>query len=551
MNETVRLAADRAADGAKRARTHVARLCGWRAWAAALVAGSASILAMAPFFAAWVLFATLPVLVWLLDGTASSPRRVAIRRALAVGWWFGFGYHAAGLFWIGEAFLVEAEIFAWLLPFAVTLMPAGLALFFAAATGLAARLWTSGWRRVLLLAVTVSAAEWLRGHVLTGFPWNLFGYALTEPLVLLQSASILGIYGLTLLVLIVAMLPAVMLADGGGPRREMIGALVAIGLLAGLVAFGATRLAVSQVRTAENVRIRIVQPSVPQREKWRPERQREFFQRHLDLSATAPDGVIDGLAGVTHVVWPEAAMPFQPLRSPEALAAIADRLGDSRWLIAGALRADVDPTGRRRAYNSLITFGREGAAAIYDKIHLVPFGEYLPFQPLLESVGLQQLTRMRGGFSVGETPRPLIEVPGLPPIGPLICYEAIFPSEVVQSQRRPGLLINVTNDGWFGLTTGPRQHFQQARVRAVEEGIPLLRAANNGISAMVDPYGRVLAKLELDVVGTIDVDLPTPLTLTLTGLAGEIVFAILWTCIVLTLIICRPIKFATCSDKSG
>jgi apolipoprotein N-acyltransferase len=185
-------------------------------------------------------------------------------------------------------------------------------------------------------------------------------------------------------------------------------------------------------------------------------------------------------------------------------------------LAAGALRVEAPPGGsgrtRRRIFNSLMIFGDEGRlAALYDKIHLVPFGEYLPFQAALEAIGLEQLTRVRGGFDAGTTPRPLLEASGLRVL-PLICYEVIFPSELVQGAERPALMLNVTNDGWFGQTTGPHQHLHQARVRAVEEGIPIVRAANNGISAVIDARGRILGSLGLDVRGTIDSVVPRALT---------------------------------------
>jgi apolipoprotein N-acyltransferase len=216
--------------------------------------------------------------------------------------------------------------------------------------------------------------------------------------------------------------------------------------------------------------------------------------------------------GIALVVWPEAAMQFRPLEHPEALTAIADLLPDSGpLLLSGGLREESDRSGGNppTAFNTLTAIDPAGKpVAIYDKIHLVPFGEYLPQQAILEAVGLQQLTRLRGGFASGPTPRPLIHLPGLPPISGLICYEAIFPAAIVQGEERPGLIVNVTNDGWFGNTTGPRQHLFQARVRAVEEGLPLIRAANNGISAMIDAHGRVTGMLGLNVRGVIDAAIP-------------------------------------------
>jgi apolipoprotein N-acyltransferase len=516
---------------------------GWRRRAAAFAAGAVSVLAMAPFFAWPVLWITLPTLVWLIDGASCADDQHSARwyrrpeaAAAEIGWWFGFGYFVPGLFWIGEAFLVEAETFAVLLPFAVTLLPAGLALFYAAAAAIAARLRTHGARRVLALALTLSGAEWLRGHILSGFPWNTLGYALTYPLPLMQSAAVLGIYGLTLTAVLVFALPPVLWseapAESAGRRRRAAALAVALVPLAAMALLGQARLTLGAQATVPDIKIRIVQPSVPQREKWRPENQGRIFRDHLALSATSPTGVTDNLAGVTHVIWPEAAMPFLPLDYPDVRAAIGRALPPGTFLITGALRAEPAPPGSsrpRRIFNSILVFGEEGSlAGRYDKTHLVPFGEYLPLQSLLEAIGLQQLTRLRGGFDVGVTPRPLLYVPRLPPAAPLICYEAIFPGTVVQSAERPALLLNVTNDGWFGDTTGPRQHLQQARVRAVEEGLPLVRAANNGISAAIDGYGRILARIELNARGTVDVALPAALAPPPYAQLGDTIFFALW-----------------------
>jgi apolipoprotein N-acyltransferase len=495
-----------------------------------------------------VLWITLPVLVWLIDG-ATCPRAPGQGNhpvlpwyarppvaAAEIGWWFGFGYFVPGLFWVGEAFLVEAETFALLLPFAVTLLPAYLALYWGAAAGLAARFWTSTPNRVLTLALTLSAAEWTRGHALSGFPWNTLGYALTYPLPLMQSAAVLGIYGLTLASVLIFALPAVLwselparTAGGRGRARALAVALVPLALMA---LCGHIRLALAQAAMVPGVKVRIVQPSVPQREKWRPEKQERIFLDHLALSATDPAGNRDNLADITHVIWPEAAMPFLPLDHPDVLASIGRALPQGTFLITGALRAEPAPAGAprpRRVFNSILAFGDQGSLlSRYDKTHLVPFGEYLPLQPLLEAIGLRQLTRLRGGFDVGATPRPLLQVPRLPPAAPLICYEAIFPAALVAGNQRPGLLLNVTNDGWFGDTSGPRQHLHQARVRAVEEGLALLRAANNGISAAVDPYGRILAQLDLDARGTLDVGLPAALAPPPYARLGDLIFLVLW-----------------------
>lgn len=566
---------------AARAR-HIRELRGWRRSAVAFGAGALSVLAMAPFFVAPVLFVTLPVFIWLIDGSLSGDASVrrdgedvtkrsiicartahGLKRAAVAGWWFGFGYFLFGMFWIGEAFLVEAEKFAWLLPAAVMLLPAGLALFFAAAGALTVLLWRPGFGRVVALATALGLTEWLRGHILTGLPWNTLGYALTWPETLMQSAGLVGIYCLTILAVFVFASPLVRVTDwaeqttdtfpgaSGSVRATsfltpLSGMGVAAFVLVGLWTYGSVRLAGDTGARVPGVNLRIVQPSIRQRDKWQPDKQREIFDLHVALSRTNAAGVRDDLSGITHVIWPEAAMPFLPLDTPQALAEIGEMLPDGVLLISGALRVDwpnealrtgevprstntapsassdattkagdpshggaSDRPRQRRAYNSLMVFGSEGGlTALYDKIHLVPFGEYLPFQDALESIGLEQLTRLRGGFATGRTPRPLLDIPGLPPLLGLVCYEAIFPGEIVQGQERPGLIVNVTNDGWFGNTTGPRQHFHMARVRAAEQGVSVVRVANNGISAVIDPYGRAIARLELDQRGVADSALP-------------------------------------------
>jgi apolipoprotein N-acyltransferase len=528
-------------------------LGGWRRRAAALAAGSASVLALAPFFVWPVLFVTLPVLVWLIDGACAvhlarggagagedAGRNRWLRRgdlvAAEIGWWFGFGYFLAGLFWIADAFLVDAETFAVLLPFAVTLLPAGLALFYGTAAGIAARFWRAGPERVLVLALAISGGEWLRGHLLTGFPWNLIGYALTYPLALMQSAAYLGIYGLGLCAVLIFALPAVLWSAAprgpSGRRRKALAAAVAIAplSLAGLI--GELRLSGAGPGMVAGVKVRIVQPNVAERDKWRPANQERIFLDHLTLSHTNPAGEIDGAQGITHLVWPEAALPFLVLEHSGARAAIGSMLPPGALLITGGLRAETAAAGAaqaRQIFNSILVFGEGGSLATrYDKIRLVPFGEYLPLQATLEAVGLRQLTGLRGGFATGASPRSLLFVPGLPPVAPLICYEAVFPHAIVETTERPGLLLNVTNDGWFGDTTGPRQHFHQARVRAVEEGVALIRVANTGISAVVDAHGRIRARLGLNLRGTIDAELPAPLPAPPYARFGDALFFALW-----------------------
>jgi len=556
----------RAVTAASGLAAYVVALTGWRRAGLAIAAGALSVLALAPFFLWPVLFVTMPVLVWLVDGARGAAVRDclpdvygATRRAFSAGWLFGLGYFAAGLFWIGEAFLVEAEIFAWLMPFAVTILPAGLALFWGLATAAAQRFWHQGLSRVLTLAVSLGAIEWIRGHIFTGFPWNALGYMLTSTDALMQSAAVFGVYALSLWAVLIFAAPLVLLADAGaepaadnGAARAKCRPAVAALAIAGLPlvlawSWGAIRLASDDAPDVAGVQFRIVQPSIPQRDKWLGEKQGDIFRAHLGLSRQKATGEVDDLSGITHVVWPEAAMPFRPLDHPEALETIKGLLGTSVYLFAGALRVAAPPpaadgvavpSGRPKAFNSLMVFGPGGGlVALYDKIHLVPFGEYLPWQSTLEWIGLQQLTRQRGGFSTGPQPRQPLRVAGLPPVIILICYEAIFPGEAVQTAERPGLIINVTNDGWFGNTTGPRQHFHQSRVRAVEEGLPLIRSANNGISAMVDAKGRVRSKLGMNERGVIDTTLPAALPATLYVRFGSLI------------LICHLAFFAACAIR--
>ena len=503
----------------------ISRLRGKRRVIAAIIAGAISVLAFAPVFFFPILFLTMPVLVWLIDGS-DGPRGAA-----RDGWAFGFGYFLANLFWIGEAFLVEAEKFALLMPFAVTILPAGLALFWAAAAAGARAFWRTGTSRVLVLAIALSMAEWLRGHVLTGLPWNVLGYALTYPLELMQSAAIMGVYALTLVAAAAFAAPLVIAADTESthPRNVLFRAvLFAVLPIAVLSAFGAWRLSMSPIVNVTGVNLRIVQPSVPQREKWQPQHQGAIFSQHLAMSATGPDGKQDDLAGITHVIWPEAAMPFLPLERPEALDAIGAMLPDGAVLVTGALRREKQASGEQQGFNSLMAFGDQGQLiATYDKAHLVPFGEYLPFDSVLGAIGFKKLTQGLGSFASGPTLRPFLQIPGLPPVAGLIFYEGLFPGHVVDRSARPGLIVNVTNDGWFGDTTGPRQHFHQTKVRAVEEGLPVVRAANNGISAIIDPYGRVRGQLGLNVSGVTDAPLPQAAGLTPFVRLGDSVFIVL------------------------
>ena len=508
---------------------------GWRRALIAVAAGAVSALAMAPFNVWPVLFVTIPVLVWLVDGSAAGRLSGAWTAGVA-GWCFGFGYFVAGLYWVGYAFLVDAKTFGWLLPVAVAGLPAYLAIFTGLGLAGARLIWVRGPERVLALAAMLTMAEWLRGHLLTGFPWNTFGYALTQPLALAQSVSLTGLWGLTFVAVAVFASPAVLAddrIDTPNPWRAPIAALL---VLAGLTAYGAARLAIHPTDYVSGVRLRIMQPNLQQDVKFNYAAKDEVMARYIALSERATGPQSDGLRNITHLIWPESAFPFFLTREPGALAQIAamlkagaDKAGTSlpgTELIVGAVRPAAAASGPR-AYNSVYVIDPDGSIrGIYDKVHLVPFGEYLPFQSWLEKLGLRQLTKQVGGFLAGNRRRAM-DLAGAPKMLPLICYEVIFPGSAVPNAERPGWLVNLTNDGWFGISTGPYQHLQQARVLAIAEGLPLVRAANTGISAVIDPVGRIVASLPLGEVNIFDSNLPKPIAPTVFVALGDTPLAVL------------------------
>ncbi len=479
---------------------------GWRRRLIAFAAGAVSALAMAPFNLWPVLFVTLPVLIWLLDGAGAG--RTGLRTAFFTGWWFGFGYFVAGLYWIGMAFLVDAEQFAWLMPFAVIGLPMFLAIFHALAALAARAMWSASPARIFAFALSFAAADWLRGHVLTGFPWNSFGYALGDIGVFSQGAAYVGLWGLTLIALAIFASPATLIDRS----QRFVMPAAALCTLAALGTFGAYRLSSIETAFVPNTRLRIMQPNLTQDERFRTSAKNEIMDRYISISDRATSPEIQGVKDVTHLFWPESAFPFFLEREADMLARIAKLISPGAYLITGAARYDdPKPNEQVRYYNNIRVVGPDGGfVATYDKVHLVPFGEYLPFQRFLESLGLEQLTRQRGGFTAGAKLRTL-NIPGLPPAAPLICYEAIFPGTVMPEGPRPAWMLNVSNDAWFGKTPGPYQHLAQARLRAVEEGLPLVRATNNGISAIVDSAGRILKTIPLGDDGVLDSALPMPI----------------------------------------
>ncbi|HTC08434.1 MAG TPA: apolipoprotein N-acyltransferase [Acetobacteraceae bacterium] len=459
-------------------------LSGWHADAAAAVMGAMSAAALPPVYAIPVLVVTVPGLLALVAGTGGWGQ--ALRR----GWWFGFGHHLLGLYWITEAILVEAAHFWWLVPLAVPGLAAVLALFIAVPVALA-RSASPGWPRAFTLAGAWVLADLARQFIATGFPWNPWGSVWELPGlvgdVMIQPAAWIGASGLTFLTVLLAAIAAL------GWRWRIAGATV----LAIWATFGVVRLR-DPVPTAPSLKVVLVQGDIAQGQKWDRALVERIFSRYLALTAA---GVARSAGTPAVVVWPETASPFLLQTDAAARAAIADA-ADRAPALVGAVRFDAD--GRPR--NSLFAVLGDGRLdGVYDKWHLVPFGEY---QPTWLPLPIQVVPG--GGFQPGGGPRTL-HVPGLPPIGPLICYEAIFSGEVIDKADRPAWMVNITNDAWFGNSTGPRQHLAAARLRAVEEGLPLMRAANTGISAGFDARGHEIGRLGMNRQGVLVVDLPPAL----------------------------------------
>jgi apolipoprotein N-acyltransferase len=469
----------------------------------ALALGALAALSFEPYNFFPALLVSYAALVLLIDGAAAGGRPT--REAALIGWAYGFGFFLVGLYWIGYAFLVDAPDHEWQIPFVAVLLPGGLGLFFAAATAICVQYWRGSVQRIFFFALVLFGSEWLRGHILTGFPWNLPGYGWSGSLAVLESASLFGVYGLSLLSLLYGASFAALTRGRGRPQARWLPAALTV-LFVGIWADGQVRLITATDATVPKVRLRIVQPDTPEPEKYDPKLTVRNWERLIDLSQRP------SATPITHIIWPEAAPPFALANVPAALSDIATLNGASRVLFTGTTRIDREPGRPTRYYNSLDIFGAHGKLlGTYDKFHLVPFGEYLPFESTLRAIGLTEIAA-NTGFSAGSGPE-TFDVPGAPPVGPLICYEVIFP-QAVTGIPRPQWLVNVTDDSWFGPDTGPAQHLMIARVRAIEEGLPIVRAANSGISAIIDSYGRLRASLASGLRGTLDGELPVALPLT-------------------------------------
>jgi len=454
---------------------------GFPRYLAAFAAGVLASFAFPPFDAFPVLWVSFPVLYLLLLAAGTG------RQAFGLGWSFAFGLLMVSLHWISGSLFVDIKSFWWALPFALAGLPALFSLYYALAVWGA---WRWGVRRAegpLVLALLWFGAELARGHLFTGFPWDMLGYVWGDWLWPLQVVSVIGLEGLTLLTLVLVLLPSLFaLTD---TRKALIANGLGLMVLVALVAAGGWRLQGRVPAFVEGVTLRLVQPEQAQAMKWRQDQKQTNFEELMALSFDAPSAV-----PITHYIWPETATAYHLAEDPLLRSALAARMAKDTVLLTGVLRRQPQEDGTLAFYNSLIGMDARGnVIAGYDKHHLVPFGEYMPLRSLIT---VDAIAMKGSDFTAGDGPRTL-RVPRLPPFGALICYEVLFSGDVLDPADPPALFVNVTNDAWYDHTMGPEQHFAIARARAIEEGIPLVRAANKGMTGVVDPYGvAVLAPFD-------------------------------------------------------
>jgi len=435
--------------------------------------------------------------LWLMQGATS------VKNTAKVGWALGSGYFAGTMFWIVEPFFVDAARHAWMAPFALIFLSGGLALFWGFAFGVARWLGRSGWSLAASWVFALTGVEVARSYVLTGFPWALIGYAWTETPAI-QWVQFVGSHGLTFITCTFAAL------FGALAVQNWLRATVAVGALCLALVMGGGVFIAPEQSVQDRPIVRLVQPNVPQDEKWDREKARGHFDRAVALTG-APSDVWPDL-----VVWPESSVP-----------AWLDTAGPALDMITNAARGVPVAVGIQRRedgafFNSMaVMVGGPAPSLVYDKHHLVPFGEYIPFRHIASRLGIRGLAvRSESGYMPGPGPE-VLDFGALGQVLPLICYEAIFPHNVLGAPSRPDWMLQITNDSWFGVISGPYQHLAQARVRAIEQALPLVRVGNTGISTVIDPGGRSLGEIPLGEAGFLDLPLPSPGAPTLYAQFGD------------------------------
>ena len=474
-----------------------------RMWLGAVVLGFILALGQAPVSLPIGVFTSIPLLGYC------AYRANTRKQAFAIGWYAGLGYFSLSMLWLIEPFFIEPEKHAIFAPFALLAMSGGLALFWGGAFAFSKQFGTGLGRYIIGLAIAWATAEYLRSVLFTGFPWGLIGYTwIKTPIA--QWASVIGPFGLTFITFFGGLLLLSM------PSKRYAGPLITTLFFSSFLATGAWHTPSAKLEQQTNIRVRLIQPNAPQHQKWEDEWVGVFFRRGLKLTNAPAQEPVD------LVIWPETSVPFALQDNVSDLSILSDAAGPNAHIIAGIRRLEGE-----RLYNSMVHLDQKGGlVAVYDKSHLVPFGEYVPFSQYLSGLGLRGLAANLQGFSSGAGPE-VISAFGLPSYLAMICYEAIFPSFAHTSTNRPEFLMHITNDAWFGDTIGPYQHLVQVQFRAIEQGLPATRAANTGISAVIDPYGRIIDSLKLNEAGFLDANLPVPLDATIYARFGNLPFLLM------------------------
>ena len=452
--------------------------------------GFGAALAMAPMFY-WPLMIIGLGGLYLCQKNCKKPIH-----AFLCGWVFGFLYFVVSLRWIGNALLVEGNEYAWAYPLAISGLPALLAFFPAIACYLARKLTKENIiHNLICIIILLSTMEWLRGFIFTGFPWNLYGYAWGDTLEILQILSLIGAYGLTLLTVIWGVLFGAIFAKEIKPNHKIAFVVLILVSAAGIYGYGTNRLNNAEtIAPEDNLSIKIVQPNIDQADKWKRDKMMDNYERLLSLSSyQSAGGKAETPDKTTWIIWPETAISFHQLYNEYTKSLLRDMLGvypHDVYIIGGILLRNEE----NGSYSNSIVILDKNADIIarYDKSHLVPFGEYIPFQKWIPIETVSGFS----GFQAGQGITTLA-LPNGKTISPLICYEILFPGSVVQDNNKPDFIVNVTNDAWYGRSAGPEQHLLKARFRAIEENTPVIRAANTGYSALIDGYGRYVLRTNL------------------------------------------------------
>lgn len=490
---------------------------------ASFIFGSISALAFAPtnlIFLAVIGFSAL----FLLIDRETNPKK-----CFWLGWNFGFGHFLVGLYWISISLLVDIVKFGWLIPFAISLIPAACAVYIALTTFLTKKissfLQLNKLERIFVFILFWLFFEYLRSILFSGFPWNLIGYSLVSVNSLSQIAAIFGIYGLSFLALLIFTLPALLfeithynvrLNENSKNNFYIILALIIIILI--ISAYGKYRIKSNNLDEVKNGNIRIVQPNIKQKYKWDPEHKYQSFFKNITLANSTNN------EDINYVIWSESAIPYAiSEESQELLNLIKQAIPQNAFLISGAIRIKYDQkTNIPNIFNSIITINDQGKIIdYYNKRHLVPFGEYIPFQKYLPFIS--KITNGAQGFASGQDAKTVFLPNNFANFSPLICYEVIFSKLTINKDNPPDFILNLTNDAWFGRSSGPYQHLAMSQIRAIEYGMPLIRAANSGISAYIDPYGRIVDKIDLNETGILDIKLLEKLESTLYAKHGNTV----------------------------